>query len=72
MINFAKIIHQVRVGLSSEPELKYTQLSAAAEAAADAAKTAERLDKLKSKAKASSLTAKICTSFQNDVEDLLG
>lgn len=72
MFNVAKFFHQVRVGFSSEAEVKYTQLSSAAEAAADAAKSAERLDKMKSKAKANTLTSKICTAFQNDVEDLLG
>lgn len=71
MINIAKIFHQCRVGLSSEAEVKYTQVSNAAEAAADAAKAAEKIDKMASKAKATSLTAKICKSFNNDIEDLL-
>lgn len=72
MFSVAKFFHEVRVGWSSEAEVKYTQLSSAASAAADAAKSAEKLDKMKSKAKANTLTSKICTAFQNDVEDLLG
>ena len=72
MINIAKIFYSIRVGTSSEQEVKYTQLSNAAEAAADAAKEAEKIDKMASKAKASSLTAKICKAFNNDIEDLLG
>lgn len=72
MWNVAKFFHQVRVGMSSEAEVKYTQLSNAAEAAADAAKSAEKIDKMASKAKASSLTSKICKAFNNDIEDLIG
>ena len=72
MINIAKIFYSIRVGTSSEQEVKYTQLSNAAEAAADAAKAAEKIDKMASKAKASSLTAKICKAFNNDIEGLLG
>lgn len=72
MFNISKFFHQVRVGMSSEAEVKYTQLSNAAEAAADAAKSAEKIDKMASKAKASSLTSKICKAFNNDIEDLIG
>lgn len=72
MINFTKIIHQFRAGLSSESELKYTQLASTAEAAVDTVKSVERLDKIKAKAKASSLTSKICKTFEQDMEDLLG
>lgn len=72
MINFTKIMHQIRAGLSSESELKYTQLASTAEAAVDTVKSVERLDKIKSKAKASSLTSKICKTFEQDMEDLLG
>ena len=72
MINIAKIFYSIRVGTSSEAEVKYTQVSNSAEAAADAAKACEKLDKLKVKAKKDSLTAKICTSFSNDLDDLLG
>lgn len=72
MVNIAKFFYQIRVGTSSEAEVKYTQLSNAAEAAADAAKAAEKIDKMASKAKATSLTSKICKAFNNDIEDLLG
>jgi hypothetical protein len=72
MINFTKIMHQIRAGFSSESELKYTQLASTAEAAVDTVKSVERLDKIKSKAKASSLTSKICKTFEQDMEDLLG
>ena len=72
MFNVMKFFHQVRAGLSSESELKYTQVSNTAEAAVDAAKSCERLDKLKVKAKKDSLTSKLCTSFSNDLDDLLG
>lgn len=70
-LDLDKLFYKARVGLSSETEVKYKQLSAAAENASEAAKSCERLDKLKAKAKKDSLTAKICTSFSNDLEDLL-
>lgn len=72
MVNVMKIFHQIRAGLSSESELKYNQLANTAEAAVDCVKATERLDKIKIKAKKDSLTSKICTKFQEDVEDLLG
>ena len=52
--------------------MKYTQLASTAEAAVDTVKSVERLDKIKAKAKASSLTSKICKTFEQDMEDLLG
>ena len=72
MFDVGKFFHRVRVGWSSEAEVKYTQLSNAADAAADAAKAVEKIDKMASKAKKDSLTSKICTSFSNDLDDLLG
>ena len=68
MFDVGKFFHRVRVGWSSEAEVKYTQLSNAA----DAAKAVEKIDKMASKAKKDSLTSKICTSFSNDLDDLLG
>lgn len=66
-----KLFYKARVGLSSETEVKYKQLASAAENATEAARSCERLDKLRVKAKKDSLTSKICTAFNADIEDML-
>ena len=71
MFDPGKWFYRIRVGLSSEQEVKYTQAQNTAEAAHAAAKTAEKMDKLKAKSKPNTLTAKICTCFENDLNDML-
>lgn len=71
MFDPGKWILRIRVGMSSEAEVKYNQASNAADAAHQAAKTAEKMDKLKAKAKPNTLTAKICQAFENDISDML-
>ena len=71
MFDPGKLFYRIRVGLTSEQEVKYTQAQNTAEAAHQAAKTAEKMDKLKSKAKPNSLTSKICQCFENDLTDML-
>lgn len=71
MFDPGKWIMRIRVGMSSEQEVKYTQAQNTAEAAHQAAKTAEKMDKLKAKSKPNTLTAKICTCFENDLNDML-
>ena len=72
MFDIGKFLYKARIGLSSEAEVKYNQLTNTAEAAAEAVKTLEKLDKAKSRAKKDSLACKVCESFSNDLSDMLG
>lgn len=71
MFDPGKWFYRIRVGLSSEQEVKYTQAANTADAAHQAAKTAEKMDKLKAKSKPNTLVAKICQSFDSDLTDML-
>jgi len=72
MFDPSKWIYRIRVGMSSEAEVKYTQAANAADAAHQAAKVAEKMDKLKAKSKPNTLASKICQCFDNDLTDMLG
>lgn len=71
MFDIGKFFYRARCGLTSETEVKYSQAANASEKAHEAAKTAEKMDKIKVKAKANSLVSKICTKFEADLDDLL-
>lgn len=71
MFDPSKWFYKIRVGMTSEQEVKYTQAQNAADAAHQAARTAEKMDKLKAKSKPNTLVAKICTCFENDLNDML-
>ena len=71
MIDFGKWLYRIRVGMSSEQEVKYTQTQNTAEAAHQTAKVVEKMDKLKAKCKPNTLVAKVCTCFENDLNDML-
>jgi hypothetical protein len=72
MFDPSKWIYRIRVGMSSEAEVKYNQAANAADAAHQAAKVAEKMDKLKAKSKPNTLASKICQCFDNDLTDMLG
>jgi len=72
VFDIGRFFYKARIGLSSEAEVKYNQLNNAAEAASEAAKSCEKLDKVKNKAKKDSLASKVCTAFSNDLDDMLG
>ena len=71
MFSLTKLIREMRVAVSSEEELKYAKLAAVADNAADASRSAERMDKIAKKATKGSASAKIAATFSRDIDDIL-
>lgn len=71
MFSLSKMIREIRVAISSEEELKYSKLAAVADNAADASRSAERMDKIAKKATKGSASAKIAAAFGKDIDDIL-
>lgn len=71
MFSLTKLIREMRVAVSSEEEMKYAKLAAVADNAADASRSAEKMDRLAKKAVKGSATAKIAAAFGKDIDDIL-
>lgn len=71
MFSLTKFIREARIALTSEEEMKYAKLASVADNAADASRSAEKMDKLAKKAVKGSATAKIAAAFGKDIDDIL-
>lgn len=71
MFSLSKCIHDIRVALTSEEELKYSKLANTADNAVEASRSTERLDKLAKRATKGSSTSKILAAFNKDIDDIL-